>query len=167
MFRACVFGAGAIGCHVAYCLHKAGVHVCLVARGDTYESLVAHGLRITIAGGGEKTVRGIEVLHSDQILPNRGTADGGQAGGLEPVDYLVLTVKTYSLGSSVVERCATLVGPQTVVLPPTTALPFWWFYRAGGEYEGRQLESLDPGGRLWRAFPPSQCLGLVRSELLQ
>ena len=40
-------------------------------------------------------------------------------------------------------------------------IPWWYFYRHGGPFDGRRLESVDPGGRLWELIPPARCLGCV------
>lgn len=145
---AAIVGAGAIGCHIAYCLRRASWDVCIVARGDTFEALSTHGLRITICGES----------HVETDLKVVASEDTSECG---PVDYLILTVKMYSLDGRLLDSIKPLIGPRTTILPPTTALPYWWCHRLGGEYDGLQIRALDPDGKLWATLPPEQCLGLT------
>jgi 2-dehydropantoate 2-reductase len=48
-------------------------------------------------------------------------------------------------------------------------IPYWYFHKHGGEFEGRQVQSVDPTGLLAQKIPPSQVLGCVvypASELI-
>lgn len=119
-----------------------------MARGDTFDALSEHGLRITVCGESHVET-GLKVVASD---------DTSACG---PVDYLVLTVKMYSLEDKLLDCIKPLIGPQTTILPPTTAIPYWWCHNLGGEYDGLQIPALDPGGKLWATLPPQQCLGLT------
>ena len=39
-----------------------------------------------------------------------------------------------------------LYGPDTVVITAQNGVPWWYFHKHGGPYEGRRIESVDPGG---------------------
>jgi 2-dehydropantoate 2-reductase len=54
-----------------------------------------------------------------------------------------------------------LLGPTTAVLTATNGIPWWYFYKAGTRYDGRQLDSVDPGARLWNSIKPSRAIGCV------
>jgi 2-dehydropantoate 2-reductase len=56
---------------------------------------------------------------------------------------------------------APLLGPATAVLTAMNGIPWWYFYRAGGRFEGHHLESVDPGGRQWNAIQPGRAIGCV------
>ena len=148
VFSAAIVGAGAIGCHIAYCLRKANCDVYVVARGETLDALSTHGLRITVCGE----------VHVETALKVVAAEDTSMCG---PVDYLVLTVKMYSLEGGLLDAIKPLIGPHTTILPPTTALPYWWCYKLDGKYNGMQIPALDPDGKLWATLPPQQCLGLT------
>jgi 2-dehydropantoate 2-reductase len=48
-------------------------------------------------------------------------------------------------------------------------IPFWYFHRHGGEYEGRTVESVDPGGELIAALGAVRIIGSIvypASELI-
>ncbi len=39
-----------------------------------------------------------------------------------------------------------LYGPDTAVVFAQNGIPWWYFFRHGGPYEGRRIEAVDPGG---------------------
>jgi len=40
-------------------------------------------------------------------------------------------------------------------------IPWWYFYKEGGRFDGRQLGSVDPGARIWRLIGPERAIGCV------
>src|SRR5258705_524361 len=58
-------------------------------------------------------------------------------------------------------RLATLVGAETVVIPAINGLPWWYFYKEGGRFDGQTVACLDPAGALFRALDPGRVLGCV------
>ena len=40
-------------------------------------------------------------------------------------------------------------------------IPWWYFYQTGDQLEGRHLESVDRGGRQWKAIGPERAIGCV------
>jgi 2-dehydropantoate 2-reductase len=40
-------------------------------------------------------------------------------------------------------------------------IPWWYFQRHGGEYEGKVVESVDPGGTIMHTIDPARILGCV------
>ena len=53
------------------------------------------------------------------------------------------------------------LGPDTVVVPMQNGIPFWYFHKLRGPYEGHTLQSVDPGGRIGRAIPAERVIGCV------
>jgi 2-dehydropantoate 2-reductase len=145
-FSVCVVGAGGIGCHLAYVLHKAGARVTLIARGENLRVLQNEGLHITICGEEVGPV----------FIP--ATDDPHSIGN---VDYIFLTMKVSGYDSNVLDTISPLVGPQTTILPPTTSIPYWWFHRFGGHLSGKRLHRVDPEDKLWTALPPEKVIGFT------
>jgi 2-dehydropantoate 2-reductase len=54
-----------------------------------------------------------------------------------------------------------LLGPRTRIVTAVNGIPYWYFYRHGGRYEGSTLESIDPGGRQWRELTPKRAIGCI------
>jgi len=73
---------------------------------------------------------------------------------------VVLAVKAHQV-AAVAGRIGKLFGPDTVVVTMQNGIPFWYFHRHGGEYEGRSVHSVDADGTLARAIPPERILGCV------
>jgi len=40
-------------------------------------------------------------------------------------------------------------------------IPWWYFYQTGDQLEGHHLESVDRGGRQWKAIGPERAIGCV------
>ncbi|RMF38818.1 MAG: 2-dehydropantoate 2-reductase [Alphaproteobacteria bacterium] len=142
--RICVFGAGAIGGFLAVRLANAGQEVSVVARGPHLAAIRAHGLRLRIGG-------------AEEVAHIRAEEDPAALG---PQDYLLITLKAHSL-PGVAERMAPLIGPDTAIVTGMNGVPYWYFQGMGPEWEGRHLESVDPGGVVSRALPPEKVIGCV------
>jgi 2-dehydropantoate 2-reductase len=40
-------------------------------------------------------------------------------------------------------------------------VPWWYFHGLGGDLEGRRVETVDPGGKIWDGIGPERALGCV------
>jgi 2-dehydropantoate 2-reductase len=135
--RIAVAGAGAIGTWLGAALARSGHDVALLARGAHLEAVREAGVR----------VRGSEEYEVRPAL----AADG-------PVDVVILAVKAHDLAGV---RIAELLGPDTVVVAAQNGIPWWYFHRLPGPFEGRRVEAVDPGGAVSTAIAPERALGLV------
>jgi 2-dehydropantoate 2-reductase len=142
--KVCVVGAGAIGGLVASGFARAGHAVCLVARGAHLAALRERGL--TLLAQGKREVFRIQA--SDD------PSDFGEQ------DAVFICLKTHSI-AAMLPRTKTLVGRDTVVVPAINGLPWWYFYREGGRFDGQPLACLDPAGTLFQALDPRHILGCV------
>ena len=77
--------------------------------------------------------------------------DGSDAPGLS-------TVKAHHL-TGLAPRLRSLVHPDTVFISTQNGIPWWYFQRHGGEWEGLHLESVDPGGVIAAAIEPERVIG--------
>ena len=143
--RICVVGAGAIGGFAGASLALGGHDVTFIARGENREAIAARGLRIAYDDGRVATAR------------VRATDDFARAGKF---DAVLLAVKAHQL-TGVADRVEALCGEDTLVLPLQNGIPFWYFHRHAGPFEGRTIESVDPGGRISRAIDARRIIGAV------
>ena len=143
MSRITVAGAGAIGATLAARLAHAGHAVSVLARGATLSALRRHGARLDDLGGS---------------LQAAVTADDRACFGEQ--DIVFLCCKSQDLPALAVQ-VAPLVGAGTLVVPTGNGVPFWYFHREGGRFEGRTVEAVDPGGAIGRFLPPDQVIGAV------
>ena len=142
--KICVFGAGAIGGYLAVELALSGQEVCVVARGAHLKAIREHGLKLIVRGR-EKVAR-------------LAAAEDPRNFGIQ--DVVICALKAHQAYDSAT-AFAPLLGPGTVMLPAMNGIPWWYFYRSGGEFEGHHLESVDPGGRQWQAIGPQRVIGCV------
>ena len=54
-----------------------------------------------------------------------------------------------------------LLGPHTRIVTAVNGIPYWYFYKHGGQYENSTLESIDPGGRQWREIGAERAIGCI------
>jgi 2-dehydropantoate 2-reductase len=50
---------------------------------------------------------------------------------------------------------------KTFLVPAVNGVPWWYFYKHGGPYEGTRLQTVDPGGVLWEKLPPGRVVGCI------
>jgi 2-dehydropantoate 2-reductase len=139
-----VLGAGAIGAYVGAALHRGGADVHLVARGEHLRAIRAHGVRVNSPRG-------------DFVARPHATDDPAEIG---PVDYVFLGLKAHSYPSSG-SLVAPLLGERTAVVAGQNGIPWWYFHKLAGPYEGRRIEAVDPGGATSKVLPPERAIGCV------
>ncbi len=140
--KVCVFGAGAIGGHVAARLAKGGAEVSVIARGANLAAIQERGLTVHAPDG---------TLHCRPCA----SADPA-ALGLQ--DAVIVTTKAPAL-PSVAASIAPLLGPETPVAFVMNGIP-WWYNDATGR-DGQPLPALDPGDALRRAVGIPRTIGGV------
>ena len=139
-----IVGAGAIGGYLGVKLALSGHDVTFVARGENLKAIQANGMKLELENG--------ETLHAQQVRAC--TID--QAG---PHDYVFLTMKSHQV-EPVAAQLAGLCHATTAVVTMQNGVPWWYFHGMPG-HEGRQLNSVDPGGKLWQQIGPQRVIGSV------
>ncbi len=129
--RICIFGAGAVGGHLAARLAAGGHEVSVVARGAHLEAMKARGVRL---------------LHGQDVI--QGPVKTGRIG---EQDAVIVALKATALGTFA-DAAKPLLGKETAVVFAQNGIP-WWY--------AQDLQSLDPGGRLHRALPRENLVGGV------
>lgn len=142
--RYCVFGLGAVGGYIGGRLAAAGLDVCAVARGDTFASVRRHGLRLE--GSSADTVVRIPVVDS--------------VSEVGPVDCVLLAVKATVLPAAA-PLVASLLGPDTVIVPMMNGVPWWFTHHLPSPLTGLHLPEVDPGGTISASLPPSRVIPAV------
>ena len=149
-----VVGAGAIGGYLGARLSLAGEQVTFIARNRNLEAINANGFRLILEDGREE--------HAPDVRAVQRYADAG------PQDVVLLTVKAHQVRDLLPDLRA-LFGPQTMVVTMINGLPWWYFHKLAGPYEGRTLSSLDADGLIATHIEPERLIGSVvypASELL-
>jgi 2-dehydropantoate 2-reductase len=141
--RIAVVGAGAIGGYLGAKLALAGEEVTFIARNRNLAAINANGFRLILEDGSEHhavTARAVQHM-----------ADAGEQ------DAVLLTVKAHQV-RDVLPYLRALFGPKTMVVTMINGLPWWYFHRLAGPFEGRQLDSVDPGGTIAAHIEPGDVI---------
>jgi 2-dehydropantoate 2-reductase len=142
--KVCIYGAGAIGGYIGVQLAQAGVDVSLVARGAHLAAMKANGLKLLIGD-------------EERVVHPRCTDDPAELG---VQDFVIICLKAHSI-TGVIPQMQPLLGPNTRIVTAVNGIPYWYFYKHGGEFEGSTLESIDPGGRQWKELGPERAIGCI------
>ena len=143
--KICVFGAGAIGGHVGALLTRQGVDVTLIARGPHLAAMQKDGLTLITEDG-------------DEFVTQPHCTDNPADAGVQ--DYVLIALKAHSV-PPIVDHMAPLLGPDTVVVPVVNGIPWWYFHRLDGPYEGHRISCVDPDDRQWTHIGPERVVGCV------
>ena len=139
--RIFVFGAGAVGGHIAAKLAASGHDVSVVARGAHLEAM---------------RDKGITLVHGAQTIHGRvRTSDPGLQ------DFVFVTLKANSLGAFA-DAAPRLVGPDTGVVFAQNGVPWWYGIGLAAERpRPPDLSRLDPGQKLKAVLRTNQIIGGV------
>ena len=141
-----VVGAGAIGGYLGARLSAAGQDVSFIARNRNLQAINANGFRLILEDGSE--------LHAPAVKAFERCVDAG------PQDVVLLTVKAHQV-RDLLPGLRALFGPDTVVVTMINGVPWWYFHKLAGPYEGRSLQSLDPDGLIAANIEPERIIGSV------
>jgi len=141
--RICIAGAGAIGGTLAVRFSAAGHQVSVLARGKTLQTIRAQGLTLHDQHGVTQAMP----VASD--LPEFGVQD-----------VIFVCAKSQDL-AALLPQLAPLIGAQTVVIPTNNGVPWWYFYREGGRFDGAQVRAVDPDNRMAQAVSDDKLIGSV------
>jgi 2-dehydropantoate 2-reductase len=141
-----IVGAGAIGGYLGTRLALAGEQVTFIARRRNLEAINTEGFRLVEEDGSQQhatTVRAVEQM-----------ADAG------PQDVVLVTTKAHQL-RELVPQIRGLFGPDTTVVTMLNGVPWWYFHRLAGPWEGRAVASVDPDGAIAAAIEAERVVGSI------
>jgi len=141
-----VVGAGAIGGYVGGWLAAAGEDVTFIARGANLDAIRKCGMRVI----GED---GLEVIPGT-VAAHQNTADAGAQ------DVVVLAVKAHQV-AAIAGSLAPLCGDETTIVTMQNGIPWWYFHKQGGQFDGRPVHAADPDGSIAKTIDPNRILGAI------
>ena len=93
-------------------------------------------------------MRGLQLVTADgNIQIAAGVQATSNIGEVGPQDLVILALKAHQIGAVATELCS-LIGSDTVIVTVQNGIPWWYFYKHGGEFDGRHLEMLYSDGVL-------------------
>jgi 2-dehydropantoate 2-reductase len=140
-----VVGAGAIGGYVGGWLANAGEDVTFIARGANLAAIRQNGMRVIGEDGAAVVAR---------VAAHERAADAG------PHDVVILAVKAHQV-AAIAPDVASLCHDETSIVTMQNGIPWWYFYKHGGAYEGTPVRSADPDGSIARCIDASRVIGSV------
>jgi len=143
--KICIVGAGAIGGYLGAKLALAGEQVTLIARGAHLDTIQNKGLKL-IAEGEEYLIKDVFA-----------TSDMSEVG---PQDVAILALKAHSV-PAIAPAMRTLYNPETMVVTAQNGIPWWYFRKYGGEFEGQRIHSVDPDGIVESNIEIDRVIGCV------
>jgi len=139
-------GAGAIGGLLGVRLALAGQQVSVFARGDSLAAIRANGMTLEEPDG--TMLVATELQASDDL------------GVLGPQDLVVVALKAQQI-AEIAHQLPHLYHEETVVLPLQNGVPWWFFQKFPGPFDGRRLQTLDPDGTLERYIPVDRIVAAI------
>ncbi len=144
--KICVVGAGSIGGYLAVLFAEAGHEVTVCARGAHLAAIRERGLELILEDGTRKIARN---LHATDDIRGAGQQD-----------LVILGVKAHQV-EAIVDQLPALFHGDTVLIPMQNGIPWWYFQRHGGPYEGQVVRTADPQGRIAATIDPARIVGCV------
>ena len=144
--RICIVGAGAIGGMLGAHLALAGEQVTFVEKNREHASAIrSNGLRVE--GVGEPIVATGLAVTDDFAEP------GEQ-------DLVIIAVKAHQI-PLLLPDIRQLFGPQTMVMTVQNGIPWWYFFKHGGPYDGRTITAVDPNGFIDAHIERERIIGCI------
>lgn len=144
--KICIVGAGAIGGLMGAKLALAGEEVTLIARGAHLEAMQKNGLKLIEEDGSERVAKNVKATSR--------IADAGKQ------DVVILALKAHQV-EPIAKDIPALFHDKTAVVTTQNGIPWWYFQKHGGEFEGRRVETVDPQGHLMASIEVERILGCV------
>jgi len=143
--KVCIVGAGAIGGYMAVRIANAGHDVSVIARGPHLAAIKARGMKL--------------IEENDEFVAENLTATEF-VGELGPMDVVLLALKAHQI-APIVNDMSVLLGPNTVIVTLQNGIPWWYFQNFVGDYANRVVETVDPGGLLFKSIDPERLIGCI------
>jgi 2-dehydropantoate 2-reductase len=143
--RFAIVGAGSIGGYLGARLAMAGEDVTFIARGANLTAIRNAGFRLIEEDGSE---------HVTTAVRATSFADCG------PCDVVLLAVKAHQV-APVARELRALFRPETSVVTLQNGIPWWYFYRHGGAFDGHAVRAADPDGSIAASIENERIIGTV------
>jgi 2-dehydropantoate 2-reductase len=144
--RIAIVGAGAIGGFLGGWLSAAGEDVTFIARGANLDAIAKNGMRVIGEDGVEIVSKGARAVRTMR-----------EAG---PQDSVLLTVKAHQV-APLAEDMREMLTDGTTIVTMQNGIPWWYFHKHGGEFEGRPVAAADPDGSIARLIDSNRVIGSV------
>ena len=144
--RVCIVGAGAIGGLMGAKLALSGEEVTVIDQGAHLEAIKENGLKLIWEDG------------TEYVAEFAKATDNMEEAGEQ--DLIILGLKAHYL-DQVAKEISLITGPETMIVTVQNGIPWWYFHKHGGEFDGHPLDSLDPDRILTKNIDADKIIGCV------
>jgi 2-dehydropantoate 2-reductase len=144
--KICIVGAGAIGGMLGVKLALTGHELTLILRGANLEAVRQNGMTLIEEDGKELLAR-----------PARVTSVIAEAG---VQDVVILGMKAHQVAAIAAELPA-LMHDETRVVTMQNGIPWWYFHKLPGAWEGTPVRAVDPDGVIAQHIDVDRIIGSV------
>jgi 2-dehydropantoate 2-reductase len=116
-----IYGAGAIGSHIAHCLYSAGHEIFIITRGENYESIKKNGLIVKIHNNKK-------LISKNKIVENNNFHVLNSLKNLRKIsiETIFITVKLKDYNWNLIKKIKPFLNKKTAIITPCTNIPLWW-----------------------------------------
>ena len=139
-----IVGAGAIGGFLGARLTLAGEQVTFVARGANLEAIQRDGV----------------TLIEEEGTGRKAACAASSIADAVPHDFVLLALKAHQV-TSIAKDLPRLFHHDTAVVTMQNGVPWWYFHKLKGPYEGRPVVSADPDGQIAANVAADRVIGAV------
>jgi 2-dehydropantoate 2-reductase len=144
--KICIVGAGAIGGMLGVKLTLTGHEVTLILRGANLEAVRQNGMTLIEEDGAELLAR-----------PARVTSVIAEAG---VQDVVILGMKAHQV-AAIAAELPVLMHETTRVVTMQNGIPWWYFHKLPGAWEGTPVKAVDPDGVIAQHIDVHRVIGSV------
>lgn len=100
------------------------------------------------------------VLEDGREVRSKGALAFSSAREAGPHDLVLLAVKAHQV-AAIAPDLQHILGEHTSIVTLQNGIPWWYFQRHGGEFDGTPVRSADPDGTISRLIDPVRIIGCV------
>ena len=137
--RICIFGAGAIGGMIGSLLKYNNIDVTLIARGEHYNEIKKNGLVF------KSKEYNLDICQKFDVYQ--------EISDIGKFDLVINGLKAHSANNTA-KHVSQLLHRVICNITYLKWIPWWFFYKFGGNYDNYQLRSVDPNEFQWKFLNP-------------
>lgn len=117
-----IFGCGAIGSHLTYCLTSKKTKIYTICRNEHFKAVKKRGLKLNIY---QNNILKKKILIKD----SKNIKFHNNLRNLPKInfDYIFVTIKLKDINKKIMKEISKFANKNTAFIPPCTELPHWWF----------------------------------------
>ena len=121
-----IYGAGAIGSHLAYCLSNKENNIVLITKKKYLNNIKENGIKIKIFSN--ENLKKNTIIKESKKIKFRSRIEEIDTKFKNNIDVIFITLKLKDLKLRDMKHILSVVNKKTSIIPPCTHLPPWWFH---------------------------------------